>query len=78
MASELMIANHGIQACMRDRKFEQIIGLMQIGAGEGMHTIDDSLAHLLRGGYISLDEALINCRDRETMAENFPQPAAVG
>ena len=32
-----------------------------------MHTIDDSLAHLLRNGFILLDDALARCRDKSMM-----------
>lgn len=65
MASDVLVANTAIQSVIRDRRTEQIPGLMQIGANVGMHTLDDSLAHLLIGGHLSLEEALANCRDRE-------------
>jgi twitching motility protein PilT len=71
MASEIMRINHGIRACMIERKFEQIIGLIQIGSQEGMHTIDESLAHLLVNKHISLNDALLNCRDEEYIQQNF-------
>ena len=65
MASDVLVSNMAIQAVIRERRTEQIPGLMQLGANIGMHTMDDSLAHLLVGGHISLDEALANGRDRE-------------
>ena len=71
MASEIMRINHGIRACMIERKFEQIVGLIQIGSQEGMHTIDESLAHLLTNRHISLNDALLNCRDAEYIHQNF-------
>jgi len=71
MASEIMRINHGIRACMIERKFEQIVGLIQIGSQEGMHTIDESLAHLLVNRHISLNDALLNCRDEEYIHQNF-------
>ncbi len=71
MASEIMRVNHGIRACIIERKFEQILGLMQIGAQEGMHTIDESLAHLLVNGHISYNDAMVHCRDPEFIAERF-------
>jgi twitching motility protein PilT len=67
LASEVMLNNPGISACMRQRRFSQIPGLIQIGGNEGMHTIDDSLAHLLRHGFITLDDALVRCRDKAMM-----------
>ena len=65
MASDVLVSNMAIQAVIRERRTEQIPGLMQLGSNIGMHTMDDSLAHLLVGGHISLDEALANGRDRE-------------
>ncbi|MFL2480395.1 MAG: type IV pilus twitching motility protein PilT [Verrucomicrobiales bacterium] len=71
MASEIMKINHGIRACMIERKFEQLIGLIQIGTQEGMHTIDESLAHLLINKHISINDALLHCRDQEYIKDNF-------
>lgn len=59
-----MTNNHGISACIRSRRFAQLPGLIQIGGNDGMHTIDDSLSHLLRHGFISLEDALARCRDK--------------
>lgn len=65
MASDILVSNSAIQAVIREHRTEQIPGLMQIGANVGMHTLDDSLAHLLIGGYIAMEEAMANARDRE-------------
>ena len=67
MASEVMVNNSGIAACIRSRRFAQIPGLIQIGASDGMHTIDDSLVHLMRHGFITADDALGRCRDRSAI-----------
>ena len=56
---------------MIERKFEQLIGLIQIGTQEGMHTIDESLAHLLINKHISINDALLHCRDQEYIKDNF-------
>ena len=63
MASEIMLINHAVRACILDRKLEQIVGLIQIGSSEGMHTIDDSVAHLYNNGHITYEDAIFNCRD---------------
>lgn len=67
LATEVMKNNTGIAACVRQRRFSQIPGLIQIGGNDGMHTIDDSLSHLLRHGFILLDDALALCRDKTLM-----------
>ncbi len=63
MATEVMLANPGIQAVIREHRYEQMLGLIEIGRSEGMHTIDASLAHLLVAGHISLEDALAFARD---------------
>ncbi|MCU0752386.1 MAG: type IV pilus twitching motility protein PilT, partial [Akkermansiaceae bacterium] len=68
-----MIPGHGIRACIRDRKLEQLVGLMEIGSREGNRTIDHSLAKLLNGGYITRQEALFHCRERKPFEET-PKP----
>jgi twitching motility protein PilT len=65
LASEVMIMNHGIRACLRQRRFEQILGLMEIGQSEGMRAIDDSLTELLLQNLISDREAFAHARDRQ-------------
>jgi len=65
LASEVMVMNHGIRACLRQRRFEQIIGLMEIGQAEGMRAIDDSLVELLLQNLISDGDALAHARDQQ-------------
>jgi twitching motility protein PilT len=64
LASEIMCNNEGIAACIRSRRFAQIPGLIEIGGQYGMHTIDDSLAHLLKHGFITFDDAIVRCRSK--------------
>jgi twitching motility protein PilT len=71
MASEVMVVNGGIQAAIRDHRFEQVYSLMQVGASSGMHTFDDSLLHLAVNGHLSLDEALLNARSPDTLKQEF-------
>ncbi len=65
MASEIMVNNQGIASCIRSRRLQQLPSLIQIGANEGMHTIDDSVAHLATYGFISIEDALLRARDRD-------------
>jgi hypothetical protein len=60
-----MTVNSGIEACIRDRRLSQIPGLIQIGAKDGMHTVDESLIELLLANRISLMDALAHARDPE-------------
>lgn len=69
MASEIMRPGSAIRNCIRDHKLEQLVGLMEIGAKEGNHTIDHSIKALLDGGYISREEAFFNARETRIFEE---------
>jgi twitching motility protein PilT len=71
LASELMIVNSGIEACIRDRRLSQIPGLIQIGHPDGMHTVDDSLIELLIANRINLMDAMAHARDPNFVKEEF-------
>jgi twitching motility protein PilT len=73
LATEVMTNNQGISACIRSRRFPQLPGLIQIGGNDGMHTIDDSLAHLLRHGFISFEDAVARCRDKNMIQQAHQQ-----
>ncbi len=71
LATEIMTVNSGIEACIRDRRLSQIPGLIQIGHGDGMHTVDDSLIELLLADRINLIDALHRARDPNFVKEEF-------
>jgi twitching motility protein PilT len=71
LATELMTVNSGIEACIRDRRLSQIPGLIQIGAADGMHTVDESLIELLLAERISLMDAMAHARDPNFVKEEF-------
>jgi twitching motility protein PilT len=73
LCSEVMVANDAIRSCIREGKIEQLPSLMQIGRKDGMHTIDDSLATLLKNGDISPDDALAHCRDKNHLQQVLSQ-----
>jgi len=71
LATELLTVNSGIEACIRAGRLSQIPGLIQIGAKDGMHTVDDSLIELLIAERISLMDALAHARDPDFVKEEF-------
>src|SRR5437660_4707824 len=73
LASELMTINSGIEACIMDQRLSQVPGLIQIGGGDGMHTVDDSLIELLLADRINLMDALAHARDPNFVKEQFQQ-----
>ncbi|GAA5120935.1 PilT/PilU family type 4a pilus ATPase [Luteolibacter yonseiensis] len=66
LASEILKPSHAMRNCIRERKLEQIVGLMEIGFREGNRTIDDSINQLLNAGTITREEAIFNSRERKT------------
>lgn len=73
LATEVMCVNQGIEACIRDKRLAQIPGLIQIGGGEGMHTVDDCLMELLIDDRIHLNHALAHARDPKALKTQFQE-----
>jgi len=63
LAEEVMLMNRSIRNCLREQKFEQIEGLIEIGAQEGMFTIDAHLIALIKRGLITVEDAYRESRD---------------
>ncbi|HEY5742792.1 MAG TPA: PilT/PilU family type 4a pilus ATPase [Terrimicrobiaceae bacterium] len=70
LASEILVANTAVRATIRDRRWEQMVGLIEIGAKDGMHTFDEVLAELYLGRQIGKETAVANARDT-TRFENL-------
>jgi twitching motility protein PilT len=65
LGAEVMVMNDGVRSCLRDRRFQQIVSMIEIGARDGMITFDESIGDLYARGLITQEEALINVRDRQ-------------
>jgi hypothetical protein len=74
LAAEVLRPSYAIRNCIRERKMEQVVGLMEIGFKEGNRTIDQSLNGLFESGLITREEALFNARERALFAD-APKPA---
>lgn len=74
LAAEVLRPSYAIRNCIRERKMEQVVGLMEIGFKEGNCTIDRSLTALNDAGLITREEALFNARERALFTEQ-PKPA---
>ena len=48
----MMMSTSGIQNLIREGRFNQIYSQIQLGKGEGMHTMNDSLFRLYEQGKI--------------------------
>ncbi|MEO5913656.1 MAG: PilT/PilU family type 4a pilus ATPase [Luteolibacter sp.] len=74
LASEILRPSHAMRNCIRERKLEQIVGLMEIGYKEGNRTIDQSIAALLDANIITREEAIFHCRERKTFEVSPKEP----
>ncbi|MCE0497872.1 MAG: PilT/PilU family type 4a pilus ATPase [Methylacidiphilales bacterium] len=70
--AEVMVMNDGVRSCLRDRRFQQILSMIEIGSKEGMITFDESICDLYTQGLITQEEALINARDRNRILAAAP------
>ncbi len=74
LVTEILRPSYAIRNCIRERKMEQVVGLMEIGSKEGNRTIDQSLVELYEAGIISREEAFFNARERALFAEKSKTP----
>ncbi len=68
---EIMIPNPAIRALIRAEKLEQIPSMIEIGTGEGMMTMNQSLYRLTRRGAISMDLAMKRSPNPEGLQRLF-------
>jgi twitching motility protein PilT len=65
VATEVMVTTPAIRNLIREGKTHQVYSAMQAGAQHGMHTLDQHLAELVRGGRISYEHGLEKCHHAE-------------
>jgi twitching motility protein PilT len=66
-ASEVLIATPAVRNLIREGKTHQVYSVLQAGAQHGMHSLDQSLADLVRRREISMETALERCHHREDL-----------
>src|ERR671919_170782 len=63
VACEVLIATSAVRNLIREAKIHQIYSSMQAGARFGMQTMDQTLAHLVKGGKITYETAAEQCHN---------------
>ena len=58
---EILLANDAVRNVIREGKNQELYSLMQLGAQQGMRTMDEALAELVGKCTITLEEALTRC-----------------
>ena len=66
-ACEVLVATPAIRNLIREGKVHQIYSMLQAGGKHGMVTMDQSLAHLVRGGRISVEAAVERCANESDL-----------
>lgn len=69
VAVETLIGTSAVKNLIRDRKTEQLYGVMQTSAAYGMILMDDALKYLYEKDVISLETALSKARDPKNIKE---------
>ena len=65
VATEVLLATPAVRNLVREGKTHQIYSAMQAGAQQGMHTMDQHLAELVKSGRISYETGLEKCHHAE-------------
>ena len=65
LALEVMIPNIAIRSLIREEKLQQIPSMIEIGTGEGMMTMNQSLFRLVKRNAITMDMAFKRSSDPE-------------
>jgi twitching motility protein PilT len=66
LALEIMVATPAVRALIRENKIHNIDNQIALGAKFGMQTMNQSLANLVKSGYVALDEAELASSDIES------------
>lgn len=71
VATEVMVSNIAISNLIRENKSNQIPSMIQSGRLQGMHTLNDDLALMVRVGKVTIEEALKVSPDPSSLEKMF-------
>ncbi len=76
-ALEILLGTRPVANLIRESKTFQLRSVLQTGAAQGMCLLDTSLAHLVRDGIVTREEALLHAEDAKLLsgAASPPPPA---
>jgi twitching motility protein PilT len=73
LALEVMVATPAIRALVRENKIHNIDNQISLGAKFGMQTMNQSLSRLVKGGLVSMEDALTASPDIEDLRKALIQ-----
>jgi twitching motility protein PilT len=74
LACELMVGTPAIKALVRDNKIHTIDNQITLGGKYGMQTMNQSLAHLVRCGMVTQEDAFDNTMDTDDLRKCMMAP----
>ncbi len=66
-AFEIMIANAAVRNLIREERTFELHSVMQLCSRDGMRTLDEALANLVKGRMVTLEEALIKSSNQQRL-----------
>lgn len=75
-ALEILLGTRPVANLIRESKTFQLRSVLQTGAAQGMCLLDTSLAHLVRDGVVTRDEALLHAEDVKLLSPGAGSAAA--
>lgn len=63
LASEVLIVNEAVRSLIKEGRIKQIVTILQSSRTEGMSTLDQSLADLVKSGDVLIDKAVEHSSD---------------
>ncbi len=76
-AFEILYTTYAVRNLIRDGKTFQLPNLMQLGSKDGMQTLDQALADLVRRRMVTEEEALMKSSNPEQLKKLLPYAAGV-
>ncbi len=70
-AREVLVVNRGVANLIRENKLEQIQTAMQTGSSDMMFTMNYSIGHLYKSGFISYETAMFASFDKRDFQHKF-------
>ncbi len=70
-AREVLVNNRGVANLIRENKLEQIQTAIQTGSNDMMFTMNHSLGHLLKSGYVTYEDAFQASFDKRDFKAKF-------
>ncbi len=77
-ATEILVSTSAISRVIRENETHLIYSIMETGKSQGMHTMEQSLAELVKSGRVSPEEAMYAAENPHRLARLIGRPSPAG